>query len=163
MDTALVEKITRLVLLKLEEYSNSTALKGKELNSWNNQSHSTEDQHEFPPLTEEELEKWNVISSFIGLTKAANPSIDEHSILIPLTEEEMKIWKSISSSFGFSKNAKSSVEEQFDFRPLTDEELNKWSEITSSMERIKPEMCVSSEKGLQNAKVKFFRHHEERA
>ncbi|MCG5253361.1 hypothetical protein [Brevibacillus agri] len=77
MDSVLVEKITRLVLAKLEE--RPTAL----------------------PLTPEELRRWQDISASIQGTKAANPAAD--AAPRPLSREELKRWNEITASMQGTK------------------------------------------------------------
>lgn len=59
MDSNLVEKITRLVLLKLEEHS------------------SVQEHSEILPLTEEELKRWKDISSSLGVTTNRKNSLPD--------------------------------------------------------------------------------------
>ncbi|WP_180956606.1 hypothetical protein [Bacillus canaveralius] len=147
MNTALVEKITRLVLLELKENSHSSLEC-----SWNDRHPSTDVQPNYRPLTEEELKKWNAISSSIGIAQTTKSSIDENPKLIPLTEEELKVWEIISSSIGTGKNAKPSEHEH---APFSDED----PQHCSPKKETKTGMYMDVDKDLRNAKVKFFRHH----
>ncbi|PLR78356.1 hypothetical protein CU633_05980 [Bacillus sp. V3-13] len=147
MNAALVEKITRLVLLELQENSDSSV---KEFNRWKDKSVSMDVLPEYPPLTKEELEKWNAISSSIRITTSR--SIKENTTLAPLTEEEVKIWEALSSSLGTGKNEKRSEQEYPPF-------MNKESKNGSPKKETKAEMYTDADKDPGNAKVKFFRHH----
>nr|WP_245590387.1 hypothetical protein [Aneurinibacillus terranovensis] len=88
MDQTLVEKITRLVLSKLEEYS------------------------EYPPLTEEEMKIWSDITCSMEVTKMAKPTLEEYSEYLPLTQEDLKIWNDITSSMEVTKITKHSSPEE---------------------------------------------------
>lgn len=77
----LVEKITRMVLSKLNEHSESL------------------------PLSEEEMKRWNEISPLINPVYATAPPMDKWLNLTPLSEEEIKLWEKIGSSFSIRNNA----------------------------------------------------------
>jgi hypothetical protein len=87
MDQELVEKITKLVISKLEEYTNPSV-------------------EHFVPLTHEELKKWDEIA--IGFSKKSNSSLREDPEYKPLTQEEIKKWNQFTSSTVFSKENRSS-------------------------------------------------------
>jgi len=70
MDRNLIEKITRLVVSKLEE------------------------QAEHRPLTDEEIKRWNEITSSMKVTENKR----RQSTLTPLTDKEIEVWNSITSS-----------------------------------------------------------------
>lgn len=70
MDRNLIEKITRLVVSKLEE------------------------QAEYCPLTDEEIKTWNEITSTMQVTDKTKGQ----STFTPLTDEEIEVWNSITSS-----------------------------------------------------------------
>ncbi|QCJ42929.1 hypothetical protein FAY30_13960 [Bacillus sp. S3] len=90
MDAELVEKITRLVLSRLEEES-----KGFVQNGWSEQSFEVDERVEYPPLTNEEIKQWNNITSTVGFSKKVD-EIPSH--IVPLTMEELKTWKNLSVS-----------------------------------------------------------------
>lgn len=113
MDAHLVEKITRLVLLKLEEASEYSATMERTMNPWSDQSPSTKP--EVIPLTVEELKNWHTISSSMGLAKSEKPFLGENSEFIPLTEEELNKWNKITSSMEREKPVKhASAEKELD-------------------------------------------------
>ncbi|WCK52592.1 hypothetical protein PP175_14235 [Aneurinibacillus sp. Ricciae_BoGa-3] len=87
MDPALVEKITRLVLSKLEEYV------------------------EYAPLTEEEMKTWRDITSSMEVTKMSALPLEAYAEYLPLTQEDIKIWKDITSSIEATKHTKHSSPE----------------------------------------------------
>jgi hypothetical protein len=87
MDQELVEKITKLVLSKLEEYTNPSL-------------------EHYVPLTQEELKKWDEIS--IEFANKQKSSVREHPEYKPLTQEEIKKWNQFTSSTVFSKENRSS-------------------------------------------------------
>jgi hypothetical protein len=84
MDPAFVERITKLVLSKLTEYS------------------------EYVPLSEEELKIWRDISASKAGTKMAEPVLEEYLEYLPLTQEDIKIWNDITSSMKLTKIPKHS-------------------------------------------------------
>lgn len=129
MDAKLVEEITRLVLSKLEEYSEPTI------------------SFDYPPLTEEEVKEWNEVSSAIKFSKGTN---EVPSYLAPLTNEELKIWNVLSDKIGFQKSPNTRVAEQSDYRPLTNKELNDWENLGDT----RSVKIRNSERG----QVKFFSH-----
>jgi len=70
MDQEFVEKITRLVLSKLEKFS------------------------DLPPLSDEEIERWNTISATLqGAMETTN------SQAMPLSQDEIKRWEEITVHF----------------------------------------------------------------
>ncbi|MFJ7726751.1 hypothetical protein ACIQXV_11360 [Neobacillus sp. NPDC097160] len=147
MDADLVEKITRMVLSKLEEYSVPPNLKGN--NTWNDQTSSLNESPEYPPLSEEDLKKWSDIASTIGFSKRTE-EVPFH--LMPLKKEELRIWNELSASIGFRSDAPSVKEKQSDYLPLTEEEVKSWSQLGVP----KP---VYSVKEKNNGRVKFFPHN----
>ncbi|MEH7380221.1 hypothetical protein V7138_07050 [Bacillus sp. JJ1533] len=92
MDANLVEKITRLVIANLEEYSNAHAIKEDSTNKTNNQFSSVDNSSRYHPLSKAEIEEWEAISRVIG-----DPKKKGNSYLNPLNEAELQTWKSISS------------------------------------------------------------------
>jgi Ser/Thr protein kinase RdoA (MazF antagonist) len=84
MDPTFVERITKLVLSKLTEYS------------------------EYAPLSEEELKIWRDISASIEGAKIAEPVLEGYLEYLPLTQEDLKIWNDITSSMGLTKISKHS-------------------------------------------------------
>lgn len=114
MDANLVEEITRLVILKLNEYSDPAV--------------SVPIDHEgpeYPPLTETDFKKWREISSAIG--GSSNQQTASH--LKPLSEVEIKIWKELSASFRFGRLEHPDDEEPSAYPPLTEEELRTWGSL----------------------------------
>jgi hypothetical protein len=71
----LIEKITRLVLAKLNESVEPL------------------------PLTDEEIKRWNEISCLFQAFNAVSTTIVESSQLARLSEEELRQWEQISASF----------------------------------------------------------------
>ncbi|MBU8917499.1 hypothetical protein BGM25_15790 [Bacillus sp. FJAT-29953] len=131
MDAELVERITRLVLSKLQEYSEPS------LSNEVNRLDSVEDKSlDYPPLTEQDLKNWQQISMSIGFSEVSTK-------VEPLTQEEINVWKNISASIGFKK--KIVEREPSSHRPLTEEEINNWNRLSVN----------TTEKG----QVKFFPHH----
>jgi hypothetical protein len=116
MDADLVEKITRLVLLKLNEYSGPSSMNLPPLDR---------EVPEYPPLTERELRKWQELSSVIRGQKG--PQTPPH--LAPLSEEEIKMWKELSASFRFGRQENTGRDAQADYHPLTQEELQAWGKL----------------------------------
>jgi hypothetical protein len=141
MDVKLVEEITRLVLSKLEDYSEPSAWKG-----WNNQDSSVNQTFKYPPLTEEDVKEWNEISSTLRLSTQGN---EVPSYQVPLTSEELKVWNDLSASIGFNKSAKSKEEEQPEYEPLTDEEVKSWGSLGGNK-------SISVKKEPEDGRVKFF-------
>ncbi|MFJ5714712.1 hypothetical protein [Neobacillus sp. NPDC093127] len=90
MDSDLVEKITRLVLSRIEEQSKRSVL-----NEWREQYFAVDERVEYPPLTKEEMKKWNKITSTVGFSNKAD-EISPHEV--PLTLEELKTWNDLSVS-----------------------------------------------------------------
>lgn len=148
MDRALVEEITRMVLLKLEQYSKPEV---QQINNWSDNSIAKDITPENLPLTNDELSWKN--NSMQKINKTGNDSIQ---LYCPLTEEELKLWANISPSPKFNSVKKSIKENQFQFSPLTNEELKKWAQIASSTIGTN-----SFEHEIKNEceQVKIFRHH----
>jgi hypothetical protein len=141
MDAKLVEEITRLVLSKLENYSESSAWKGR-----NNQNSSVNQTFKYPPLTDEEVKEWNEISSALRYSTQGN---EVPSYQVPLTIEELKIWNDLSASIGYRRSDKSKEVEQPKYVPLTDEEIKGWSIFGGNK-------SISVKKEPEGGRVKFF-------
>ena len=124
MDEDLVEKITRMVLSKLEEYSNLSIL--NEYNSRNKRTSALNTKSEYSPLTQEDLKQWGNIASTIGLSKITE---EVSSYLAPLNQEELKTWKDLSASIGFRSSVPAVMEKQTDYLPLTEEEVKSWNQL----------------------------------
>jgi hypothetical protein len=92
MDATLVEKITRLVLENLEEYTNSHSIKEKSIYKSNHHFLSVDERPSFHPLSKAEVDEWKAISTKIG-----NPLNERTSYVNPLNEEEIQTWQRISS------------------------------------------------------------------
>lgn len=90
MDQNLVEKITKLVLSKLEESS------------------------EFRPLTSEELSDWNSLNLFSASSQKATANACQ-SHITPLSEAELTAWKEISFSINKGKTTSINAEERVRF------------------------------------------------
>ncbi|WP_216828740.1 hypothetical protein [Alkalihalobacterium elongatum] len=71
MDRTLVEKITRMVIEKLEEHSS------------------------YRPLSKEEINKWDEISSVFETRKTVESTVEVNS---PLSERELRRWSEITAS-----------------------------------------------------------------
>lgn len=138
MDAELVEKITRLVLSKLEEYAGPSQSYGS-----NTSPHEENKSPEYPPLSDYDFKKWKEISSAIGFSK-------EGTHLAPLSEEEINIWKNISASIGFNRRPQADAGGHSDYPPLTKEELSSWKRLGNK--------TASWEEG--QGQVKFFPHHD---
>lgn len=96
MDATLVEKITRLVLSKLEEYSEDTSKQSAKSSSWND-NFSFTNRPDYPPLTEGELRKWEEISSLLSVPQETAASIETQPVYRPLTDEEIRRWQRITA------------------------------------------------------------------
>ncbi|WP_188455874.1 hypothetical protein [Virgibacillus oceani] len=92
MDPNLVEKITRIVISKIEAHSTSFA--HSEAAKTSNVS--------YQPLTEEELERWGDISIKLSKTRTETPPSNDY---VPLTNDEIRQWKQISTLLGSGKQS----------------------------------------------------------
>lgn len=78
VDLSLVEKITKMVLSELQDWK---------------------EPKNFPPLTKEELEKWQEISLTLHHKKICSLPTESERTYLPLTEDEVKRWSVITAHF----------------------------------------------------------------
>ncbi len=94
MDPSLVEKVTRLVLAKLAEYAEAQPSSDK-----------------YPPLSEEEIKRWNRLTASMQQTMTAKPALQEQFAYPPLTADELNTWRDITAALEAAIATKQSARE----------------------------------------------------
>lgn len=93
MNKTMIEEITKLVLLKLEEHAEVLHLN----KNGNNKTEYQPAAANSKPLSDEEFKMWNAISGNLLCGNNESPSFNKMSVTKALAAEEFKKWEEVTA------------------------------------------------------------------